>query len=44
MIHIRERRYEAARDVTAELAADYPNNALFRSELEKLNRRVTRGG
>lgn len=44
MIHIRERRYAAARAITAELAAGYPNNLLFQTELERLNRRVAGGG
>ena len=44
MIHIRERRYAAARAITAELAAGYPSNHLFQTELERLNRRVAGGG
>ncbi len=42
-IHIREKRWEAARQVTSELAAEFPGNELFRRELERLTAKTSAG-
>lgn len=40
-IFMREKRFEEARRLTAELAADYPENPLFQRELKKLEAKLS---